>query len=424
MTALPCRSRYAELSRADLAVLVPELLLMGQLIDRSGMAWCISAFGREEMLQIAIEEWAGASPIYTRRMQHALGYAPAVPGQGDVVTIFKGLQLDIGAPPQFMDFRYTVHDPRHGEFQLDHCGALKDVEPMGTDYVKGMCHDIEDPTFDATAIASHPKAQVRPIHRPPRSTADMAADRRPHCAWTVIIDDSYPEAQGIPALGVNEQTHAASLELAPIDKAEDGEADYAGPLLSDLDFAAFSHSALARIADEVCLQMHLLDRAFAIALDKRCESEEQQTLLRRQQLTGAAGVGALRISRALGISRDEEGARRLLAFHPLLNPAAYVDADLGTPGAAVVVRRSPAHEDGAWISLCGPEWTGALSAIVQALDPHLDVEVAPTADDTWSLTVVRRDQPAPEAKEVAVTKFSTGTDFAFEERRSLPITPV
>ena len=52
---------------------VPELLLIGQLIDRSGMAWCISAFGREEMAQIAIEEWAGSSPIYTRRMQRALG---------------------------------------------------------------------------------------------------------------------------------------------------------------------------------------------------------------------------------------------------------------------------------------------------------------------------------------------------------------
>ena len=43
------------------------------MIDRSGMAWCIQEFGREEMVQIAIEEWAGASPIYTRRMQRALG---------------------------------------------------------------------------------------------------------------------------------------------------------------------------------------------------------------------------------------------------------------------------------------------------------------------------------------------------------------
>ena len=124
-------SRYADLPHEELAVVVRELLLIGHLIDRSGMAWCIDAFGREEMLQIAIEEWAGASPIYTQRMQSALEYAPAEPGNGDVITIFKGLQLDIGAPPQFMDFRFVVHDARHGEFILDHCGALMDVEPMG-----------------------------------------------------------------------------------------------------------------------------------------------------------------------------------------------------------------------------------------------------------------------------------------------------
>ncbi|MDT7734770.1 MAG: hypothetical protein QOE12_1944, partial [Mycobacterium sp.] len=68
------QSRYAQLSRGQLAVLLPELLLIGQMIDRSGMAWCIQAFGRDEMVQIAIEEWAGASPIYTRRMQRALNY--------------------------------------------------------------------------------------------------------------------------------------------------------------------------------------------------------------------------------------------------------------------------------------------------------------------------------------------------------------
>lgn len=407
-----CVSGYADLSRADLAILVPELLLMGQLIDRSGMAWCISELGREEMQQIAIEEWAAASPIYTRRMQQALGYAPAVPGQGDVVTIFKGLQLDIGAPPQFMDFRYTVHDPQHGEFRLDHCGALMDVEPMGPDYVKGMCHDIEDPTFDATAIASNPKAQVRPIHRPPRSVDEMAADRKPHCAWTVIIDDSHPEAQGIPALAENERSRAATLELDPIDPADEGVSDYSGPLVDDLDFTAFSHSALVRIADEVCLQMHLLDRAFTMALAKRCTGE-QLLRIRRQQLVGVAGVGALRIARALGLSQDEDGARRLLALHPLLNPRAYVDSGL-------------AAEDGAWVSLCGPEWTDALAVIVQVLDPHLDVEVTTSSASAtgWETTVVRRGHPAPEPKEVAVVKFSTGTDFAFESRTSLPITPV
>ncbi|MFE6649217.1 hypothetical protein ACFVJS_21800, partial [Nocardioides sp. NPDC057772] len=366
--AEPVRSRYADLTREELAEVVRELLLIGQLIDRAGMAWCISAFGREEMLRIAIVEWAAASPIYTRRMQVALGYAPAVPGQGDVPTIFKGLQLDIGAPPQFMDFRYAVHDARHGEFHLDHCGALMDVEPMGEEYVRGMCHDIEDPTFDATAIATHPRAQVRPVHRPPRTPAD----RTPHCRWTVTIDDAHPEAVAIPELAVNQRSRAAGLELAPIDAGDEGVADYAGPLVSDLDLAAFSRSALARIADEVCLQMALLDRGFTLALEPRATSPEQLLDIRRKQLVGVAGIAGARLARALSLPPDTTGALRLLTLHPMLNPAAYVSMDVDAD--ALVVRPSAADEDGAWVSLIGPEWFVPLQVAVQALDPHLDVE--------------------------------------------------
>ncbi|HSI27478.1 MAG TPA: hypothetical protein VK948_08715 [Aeromicrobium sp.] len=409
-------SRFATLSRDELAVLVPELLLVGHLIDRAGMAWCISAFGREEMLQIAIEEWSGASPIYTRRIQRALGFAPEVEGQGDVVTIFKGLQLDIGAPPQFLDFRYTVHDPHHGEFQLDHCGALMDVEPMGEDYVVGMCHDIEDPTFDATAIATHSRAQVRPIHRPPRAPAN----RQPHCAWSVIIDDSHPEAQPTPALAINARSRAATLELPEIDRDDDGASDYAGPLVSDLDFAAFSRSALIRLADEVCLQMALLDNSFAVAVAKRATAGETLAI-RRKQFTGIAGLGAYRIARALDVSHDAAGALRLLTLHPALNPSAYVTAELH--GDAIVVRPGPVHDDQGWIALCGPEWADALRAIVRVLDPHLDVAITALGDG-WQLRVIERDEPAPEAQEVAIAKFSTGTDFSFEKRRSLTIVPV
>jgi hypothetical protein len=350
-------------------------------------------------------------------MQQALGFAPETPGRGDVVTIFKGLQIDIGAPPQFMDFRYTVHDEHHGEFQLDHCGALMDVEPMGEEYVVGMCHDIEDPTFDATAIASHPKAQVRPIHRPPR----VPADRQPHCAWTVIIDDSYPQASAIPALDDNARSKAATLPLGPIDTSDSGLADYSGPLLSDLDFVRFSRSALIRVADEVCLQMALLTNAFSMALTARMNPAEATTI-RRKQLTGIAGLAAYRLARALDLPRDESGAWQLLALHPALNPSAYVSADLDDE--SVVVRRSPAHDDPSWISLCGPDWVDPFKAAVRVLDPRFDVVATPTDGDSWTMRVVRQDVPAPEAEEVATARFSTGTDFSFEPRRSLPITPV
>jgi hypothetical protein len=405
-------SRYARLSRQELSVLVPELLLIGHMIDRSGMAWCIQEFGREEMVQIAIEEWAGASPIYTRRMQRALNYEG-----DDVPTIFKGLQLDIGAPPQFMDFRYTIHDRWHGEFQLDHCGALLDVEPMGDEYVFGMCHTIEDPTFDATAVATNARAQMRPIHRPPR----VPADRHPHCAWTVIIDESHPEAQSIPALDIVRQTRAATWELDPIDGSDEGQADYSGPLLSDFDFGAFSHSALVRMADEVCLQMHLLYLSFAIAVRARAADDAQAVSVGTRGLTGLAGLAAERIHRALRLPGGIEGTRRVLELHPLLNPAGYVVAD--TAQNRLIVHRSPAHDDGAWISLCSPESVQPLQAIAIAVDPRLEFRVDGTKTD-WTAELVETDTAAKELPEVQVAKVSRGSTFQFEPRRSLPLTVI
>ncbi|MEB3984415.1 hypothetical protein OQ968_24520 [Mycobacterium sp. 663a-19] len=406
------RSRYAQLSREQLAVLVPELLLIGHMIDRSGMAWCIKEFGHEEMVQIAIEEWAGASPIYTKRMQRALNFEG-----DDVPTIFKGLQLDIGAPPQFMDFRYTIHDRWHGEFQLDHCGALLDVEPMGEEYVFGMCHTIEDPTFDATAVATNPRAQMRPIHRPPR----QPADRHPHCAWTVIIDESYPEAESIPALDIVRQTRAATWELDPIDRTEQGQPDYSGPLLSDFDFGAFSHSALVRMADEVCLQMHLLYLSFAIAVRKRAAADAGAVSVGTRGLIGLAGLAAERIHRALDLPDGIRGAMRVFELHPLLNPAGYVVAEID--GDRLAVHASPAHDDRAWISLCSPESVQPLRAIVTAVNPRLAVEVCSTSTD-WVAKVVETDTPADELPEVSVAKVSRGSSFEFEPRRSLPLTVV
>jgi hypothetical protein len=406
------QSRYARLSRGELATLVPELLLIGHMIDRSGMAWCIKEFGHAEMLQVAIEEWAGASPIYTPRMQRALNFEG-----DDVPTIFKGVQLDIGAPPQFMDFRYTIHDRWHGEFHLDHCGALLDVEPMGEKYIHGMCHTIEDPTFDATAAAVNPRAQMRPIHRPPRTPAD----RHPHCAWTVIIDESYPEAETIPAVDLLRETNAATWELAPVDRSDEGQPDYSGPLVSDLDFGAYSHSALVRMAEEVCLQMHLLNLSFAIAVRKRAANPELAVSVNTRQLTGLAGLGAERIHRALGLPGGIEGVLRVFELHPLLNPASYVVAE--TDSARLIVHRSPAHDDRAWISLCTPESVQPLQAIATAVDPHILVKVSGT-DTDWTAELVESDTATAELPEVMVAKVSRGSTFQFEPRRSLPLTVV
>jgi hypothetical protein len=289
---------------------------------------------------------------------------------------------------------------------------------MGDDYVFGMCHTIEDPTFDATAVATNPRAQMRPVHRPPR----VPSDRHPHCAWTVVIDESYLPAQSIPALDIVSQSRAATLALDPIDSTDEGLSDYSGPLVSDLDFGAFSHSALVRMADEVCLQMHLLYLSFAIAVRARAGNNEQLAVaVGTRQLIGLAGLGAERIHRALSLPGGIEGVVRVLELHPLLNPLGYVDAE--TTSHSVTVHHSPAHQDNAWISLCSPDSVQPLQAIATAIDPHVQVRVT-GANTEWTAELIETEHVATEFPEVSLAKVSGGSTFQFQPRRSLPLTVV
>jgi hypothetical protein len=388
-------------------LLVPEYLLAGHLIDRAGMPHLVGAFGRDVMRDIAIEEWMGASPVYTKRMQRALGF------EGDSVeTIFKGIQLDIGAPPQFMDFRYRVVDHDYGEFWLDHCGALMDVEPMGPDFVVAMCHDIEDPTFDATAIATNARAQVRPIHRPPR----IPADRAPHCHWTVTIaDDHHPVA--MPA-AAEVMAQAARVELDAIDPDESGRSDYRGPLLADLQFAEWSRPALLRVAEEVCLQGHLLTLSFIAAVRSRVDTDEEAIEFARKQFTGVAGVAAGRIRAALELGRGLDDVKAVLALHPALLPYAYVHCEVdGTDRPTIrLARNTGAGADGAWPTMLDADHLGPLNAIVRAVDARLRCEPVSNRGDELTVEVVVDDTESPEAEEVVLTRFSTGTDFVFENR--------
>ena len=121
-----------------------------------------------------------------------------------------------------------------------------------------------------------------------------------------MIDDSHPPVTESEGCRVVRGSIAAGVELDPIDPADEGASDYAGPLLSDLDFGAFSHSALVRLADEVCLQMHLLDLGFRYGLARRLPDEDVQRIARRQ-LIGIAGLAADRLRAALELPGTTPG---------------------------------------------------------------------------------------------------------------------
>ncbi|MFQ6391949.1 hypothetical protein ACLMAJ_00700 [Nocardia sp. KC 131] len=419
------RSNFDRLPRAALATLLPELLLCGQLIDRSGLPHAIGAFGREGMTAIAIEEWQIASPVYTRRMQRALGFVG-----DDVATIFKGLQLDIGAPPQFMDFRFRIHDRDHGEFWLDHCGALMDVEPMGDEFVVAMCHTIEDPTFDATALATNAHAQIRPIHRPPRSPAD----RHPMCAWTVTIDPANAPPPVPPNAQLVAESAAAGVELGAIDTEGPGRADYTGPLLSDLRFADFSKSALVRIADEVCLQHHLLTLGFMIAVRARLGTETTgddggsaaALSMGRKHFTGIAGISSERIRNALRLGDDTAALAEVLRSHPAWNPLPYTGVEITETSDAVLLHiphHSAARADGAWPAMIDADHLAPLDAMARGVNPRFATRPVATDEHGWTVEMALAPQPFREATEVTLTRYSTGASFTFTDRGiPLPLT--
>ena len=96
-------------------------------------------------------------------------------------------------------------------FYLHFC-ALLDVEPWGERAITGMCHTIEDATFDPTAQVVNPKAHVRHVHRPPR----MPADRVPHCRWEVTIDDANETLEEAPITTMTRGTTAATFQFPPM----------------------------------------------------------------------------------------------------------------------------------------------------------------------------------------------------------------
>jgi hypothetical protein len=331
--------------------------------------------------------------------------------EGDTVEVaLKGLQFDVGSPPEFMDFRFAVQDAHHGTFHLDHCGALMDVEPMGDEYVVAMCHDIEDPTFDATGWATNSRMRMRPVHRPPRTPAD----RHPHCAWTVTIDESLdPTPTPERAVEVG-RSQAARLPLATITgPLDDGFADYHRPLDPDLRHEDFASGTLRAIIDEIDLQGHLLAQSFARAVAERLSLEQTRDAVVRQFI-GVAGWTAERIVQTYALESDLVDVASVFELHPAFLPRAYVDWNVELRDDLVHLRlgECPALREVEFPSWIGELYAGrteALSAIATAVDPHFAIqELGP---GHW--TVSRSDVRSEELPEVTITKFSTATKFRF-----------
>ncbi len=411
----------ASFGRQALAHLGREYLLNGHLQDRVGLPLVAKHFGVDAYVNFSIEEWMGASPIYSLRMQRAMNFEGH-----DVSTVFKNLQLDIGAPHQFMDFQFRLDRPEYGEFWLPHCGALADVEPFGERSVRLMCHDIEDPTFDATAAATHPKMQMRPIHRPPR----VPAGRYPNCRWKVFLAEEAQPYEQHPNLEIVRASKLAEIGIdRPQENAEPGGwDDYSGPFDPGFQLEDLSHSALVAVNQEFAVQSHLLARAFLLCASQR-RDDDAAIELGTSQWTGIAALTARRLIRALAIDGDDiDAVAKIFQLHPCFWPRTYVDFRVdvsGAQSARISIGDCAALEEGdaySWFAAVTGATHPALAAIAQAVNPRTRCRpVVPENDEklAWEVVIDPSAEPQPEPDELQLARISSGAEFKFEQRRLL-----
>jgi len=417
----------ADFSRSFLARLGYEYLLIGHLLDRVGQPLAGMEAGAAGFVRSAIEEWMGASPIYSKRMQRMMNFEG-----DDVGTVFKNLQLEVGSPQQFMDFQFRLDSPQYGEFWLCHCGALLDIEKTGNQKtVKLMCHDIEDPTFDATAAATNPRMVMRPIHRPPRVDGEVGngANRWPHCRWAVYIAEESQPYEQHPNLEIVRRSKLASIPVVlPEKDAEPGGwTDYSGPFDPGCQLHDFSHRALVGLNQEFAVQALLLMQSYMLSQANHFGEEKAQELGRRMWI-GHATVGVERLQKYLGIAGDDiEAVAKVLQLHPHFQPRSYVDLRVAVTGprtARVEIGDCPALREEtelSWFRQLGLEPHPAIAALVQHVNPRARVRLADSggARVAWEIEIDPKAAPADEPQELKLARMSGGMTFRFEQRRLL-----
>jgi hypothetical protein len=383
------------MTRTELLALAHEWMLFGMLSNQATLPQALVAGGDfDDMNQLAIDVWMGASPVYTRRMRRLMG----IDGD-DVEAIMKALQLDVGFVHQYMDVKYRLNDPLHGEFWLNSCGALLNVEPQGEAAVFGMCHTIEDPTFDATAYATNPRARIRPIHRPPR----VPADRHPHCHWTIEIE---PANEPVGPARLTQQVAALALASLSIAARPAGDG-YQGALDPDFCLDKCSDETLRAVMREFAVQTHLLMCSAEIALAERYGTE------RARELVGDAWLATAWV--------ESERLRRdvadTLRDHPAIPPGfgRIVERDGND------VRCTLRPESAALLDPGQPGWIGALArgdrrgieGMVRPVAPRADFDIRVADDVVVDVRIDALAEPPEPPPVLAFMRVGSLSTFAF-----------
>jgi hypothetical protein len=360
----------SRLTKNALARLGREYMFFSHLHDRAIMMIIFCRYGSEAQTNVAVDEWMGASPIYSERLRKFL----KIEGNG-VAAVLKTLQVDVGAPHQYLDFGYELVDDTLGYFWAKYCGPYECVKTATGGHegsIKQICHDMEDTTMPATTMSLNPKINNLPVFRPPLPPDHTG----PVCKWEVSLKDEHEIIENTEICKNIEQSKAAKFEFSHL-KAEPGNGmyDYSGPFKPDFELEDLSHHTLVGLCKEFMMELHLLIRACMISITQRW-GEASMLEIAREEWLSIAPIYVERIRKALGMEGNDMGAiLKMIQVDPSF-PHEYVDfgckrvdENLGYfwINKCDAISEGEAH---GWLTLLKESKSPGFEALIEAVNPR------------------------------------------------------
>lgn len=376
-----------------------EIMVANHIHDRGALIQVALTYGQQAQTDVAIDEWMASSPIYNERVRSLLKIV------GDDVSVaLKALQVDIGAPHNFLHFQYELVSPEEGYFWSPRCGpynhvrALSNADPV---FETQICHHMEDTTFDATVMAVNSRMRCTPVHRPPH---DVIPDRGP-CKWMVSIQRDIGLVEDNPYLEVVVQSLAASFEFETLPECGSGMEDYSGELKRDFRLDDLSHNKLATVCKELMLDVHLLNRACYTSIADRW-GEDAMLSMEIDQWRHMVGITVHRLRKTFGIEGEDMSAiLKVLQLNPFL-PWDYLQLayeQISETEGRVWLRDCTALEEtqprGITSLLTHHPETPGFGAMAAAVNPHaqlsqIDHGAIEGARAAWKIVIDPQSEPA------------------------------
>ena len=237
----------------------------------------------------------------------------------------KNLQLDIGAPHEFMDFRYRLDDAEHGEFWLAHCGALDGCRADGRGLRPRHVPRDRRPDVRRDRRRHQPAApRSGPIHRPPR----VPAGRMPHCHWRIdiVAGDHLVE----PHPNASARRSRSDARPAPDGRSPIATSGRAGPTTAASSIPDFRLEDCS--LERRCGSRSMSSRCRATCCCAACCSSghpaarvaDRAVASLPRLVAGWGGLTAQRLRDALSLAADAEDSRRCCRCTRCSHPMTYV----------------------------------------------------------------------------------------------------